>query len=256
MSAGEIRALTQARTRRRTRCSIGPCADRVVEPRARLSPSRACSSSTSRRSPSLAGSRCASPALSSPSAGELRRDDGRGNRAPVSFRRCRRVGRRGRRVSRARGSRARGQPPRGVAGRPHAPDALRALTPAARRRGAGRPRSGRAAVSGLRRLLRRSSTRTGCRALEAERFFETSRGCWWGERMHCTFCGLNGATMSYRSKSPRRAVDELMTRRRAIRAARFRSSTTSSISATSRPAAGAGGAEAHSASVLRDESRT
>lgn len=41
-------------------------------------------------------------------------------------------------------------------------------------------------------------------------FFETSRGCWWGERMHCTFCGLNGATMSYRSKSPRRAVDELM----------------------------------------------
>jgi ribosomal peptide maturation radical SAM protein 1 len=29
--------------------------------------------------------------------------------------------------------------------------------------------------------------------------FETSRGCWWGERSHCTFCGLNGATMSYRA---------------------------------------------------------
>jgi ribosomal peptide maturation radical SAM protein 1 len=40
-------------------------------------------------------------------------------------------------------------------------------------------------------------------------FFETSRGCWWGEKMHCTFCGLNGATMSYRSKSPGRALDEL-----------------------------------------------
>ena len=40
-------------------------------------------------------------------------------------------------------------------------------------------------------------------------FFETSRGCWWGERRHCTFCGLNGETMAYRSKSPRRALDEL-----------------------------------------------
>jgi ribosomal peptide maturation radical SAM protein 1 len=42
-------------------------------------------------------------------------------------------------------------------------------------------------------------------------FFETSRGCWWGERMHCTFCGLNGGTMTFRSKSPRRAIDELVT---------------------------------------------
>jgi len=40
--------------------------------------------------------------------------------------------------------------------------------------------------------------------------FETSRGCWWGERMHCTFCGLNGQTMAYRSKSARRALDELL----------------------------------------------
>ena len=39
--------------------------------------------------------------------------------------------------------------------------------------------------------------------------FETSRGCWWGERSHCTFCGLNGATMRYRSKSPARALGEL-----------------------------------------------
>jgi len=40
-------------------------------------------------------------------------------------------------------------------------------------------------------------------------FFESSRGCWWGERMHCTFCGLNGGTMSYRSKSATRAIEEL-----------------------------------------------
>jgi len=41
-------------------------------------------------------------------------------------------------------------------------------------------------------------------------FFETSRGCWWGEKLHCTFCGLNGATMAYRSKSAERALDELI----------------------------------------------
>jgi magnesium-protoporphyrin IX monomethyl ester (oxidative) cyclase len=36
--------------------------------------------------------------------------------------------------------------------------------------------------------------------------FETSRGCWWGERAHCTFCGLNGSTISYRSMRPELAL--------------------------------------------------
>jgi ribosomal peptide maturation radical SAM protein 1 len=36
--------------------------------------------------------------------------------------------------------------------------------------------------------------------------FETSRGCWWGERAHCTFCGLNGGSMAYRAMEPPRAV--------------------------------------------------
>ncbi len=36
------------------------------------------------------------------------------------------------------------------------------------------------------------------KADEIELLFETSRGCWWGEKAHCTFCGLNGATMSFR----------------------------------------------------------
>ncbi|MBI4472698.1 MAG: RiPP maturation radical SAM protein 1 [Acidobacteria bacterium] len=40
-------------------------------------------------------------------------------------------------------------------------------------------------------------------------FFETSRGCWWGAKQHCTFCGLNGSTMSFRSKSADRALEEL-----------------------------------------------
>jgi ribosomal peptide maturation radical SAM protein 1 len=39
--------------------------------------------------------------------------------------------------------------------------------------------------------------------------FETSRGCWWGEKHHCTFCGLNGQTMAYRSKTAGRAFAEL-----------------------------------------------
>jgi ribosomal peptide maturation radical SAM protein 1 len=38
---------------------------------------------------------------------------------------------------------------------------------------------------------------------------EGSRGCWWGEKQHCTFCGLNGHTMAYRSKSPARLFREL-----------------------------------------------
>ena len=37
---------------------------------------------------------------------------------------------------------------------------------------------------------------------------ETSRGCWWGQKKHCTFCGLNGSGITYRSKSPDRVVKE------------------------------------------------
>jgi ribosomal peptide maturation radical SAM protein 1 len=38
---------------------------------------------------------------------------------------------------------------------------------------------------------------------------ETSRGCWWGAVHQCTFCGLNGTGMAYRSKSASRVVEEL-----------------------------------------------
>jgi ribosomal peptide maturation radical SAM protein 1 len=37
--------------------------------------------------------------------------------------------------------------------------------------------------------------------------FETSRGCWWGERSHCTFCGLNGTTMAYRGMPSEMAIE-------------------------------------------------
>lgn len=39
--------------------------------------------------------------------------------------------------------------------------------------------------------------------------FEASRGCWWGERKQCTFCGLNGEGMGYRSKPAERVIDEI-----------------------------------------------
>lgn len=41
-------------------------------------------------------------------------------------------------------------------------------------------------------------------------FLETSRGCWWGEKQHCTFCGSNGSVMFFRSKSPDRAIEEIL----------------------------------------------
>jgi ribosomal peptide maturation radical SAM protein 1 len=38
---------------------------------------------------------------------------------------------------------------------------------------------------------------------------ESARGCWWGQKHHCTFCGLNGTSMAFRSKSSRRVLEEI-----------------------------------------------
>lgn len=46
---------------------------------------------------------------------------------------------------------------------------------------------------------------------EAQLAFESSRGCWWGEKKHCTFCGLNGQGMASREKSADRSLAELAT---------------------------------------------
>jgi ribosomal peptide maturation radical SAM protein 1 len=40
--------------------------------------------------------------------------------------------------------------------------------------------------------------------------FESARGCWWGAKQHCTFCGLNGTSMSFRSKNVGRVLDEIL----------------------------------------------
>jgi ribosomal peptide maturation radical SAM protein 1 len=38
--------------------------------------------------------------------------------------------------------------------------------------------------------------------VEPKLVLEAARGCWWGEKHQCTFCGLNGSMMKFRSKSP------------------------------------------------------
>ncbi|HEX2827570.1 MAG TPA: RiPP maturation radical SAM C-methyltransferase [Burkholderiales bacterium] len=40
--------------------------------------------------------------------------------------------------------------------------------------------------------------------------FESSRGCWWGQKSHCTFCGLNNEGMDYRTKSTEMVLQELL----------------------------------------------
>ena len=40
--------------------------------------------------------------------------------------------------------------------------------------------------------------------------FESSRGCWWGAKSHCTFCGLNAVTMKFRSKPAARVAEEIL----------------------------------------------
>lgn len=52
--------------------------------------------------------------------------------------------------------------------------------------------------------------RTGLdRVVEPVVWFEGSRGCWWGEKSHCTFCGLNAGIMEYRAKPADQIIAEL-----------------------------------------------
>ena len=47
------------------------------------------------------------------------------------------------------------------------------------------------------------------RFIEPALVMETARGCWWGEKHHCTFCGLNGTSMKFRSKSASKTLAEI-----------------------------------------------
>lgn len=51
--------------------------------------------------------------------------------------------------------------------------------------------------------------------------FESARGCWWGAKNHCTFCGLNGETMAFRAKSAPRVLAEIQTQKERYRSHRF-----------------------------------
>lgn len=37
--------------------------------------------------------------------------------------------------------------------------------------------------------------------------FESSRGCWWGQKHQCTFCGLNNEGLAFRAKSSKRTLE-------------------------------------------------
>ncbi|MCS6896565.1 MAG: RiPP maturation radical SAM C-methyltransferase [Nitrospira sp.] len=52
--------------------------------------------------------------------------------------------------------------------------------------------------------------------------YEGSRGCWWGEKHHCTFCGLNAQSMKFRAKSPAQVIEELAALSHRYDAVRFR----------------------------------
>ncbi len=41
--------------------------------------------------------------------------------------------------------------------------------------------------------------------------FESSRGCWWGQKHLCSFCGLNGTSLAYRAKSADKVIAEIET---------------------------------------------
>ena len=38
---------------------------------------------------------------------------------------------------------------------------------------------------------------------------ESSRGCWWGQRSQCTFCGLNGEGMAYRAHDAKQMAERV-----------------------------------------------
>ena len=52
--------------------------------------------------------------------------------------------------------------------------------------------------------------------------YEGSRGCWWGEKHHCTFCGLNAQSMKFRAKSPEQVAREMSYLSHRYDTARFR----------------------------------
>ena len=53
------------------------------------------------------------------------------------------------------------------------------------------------------------NNKAGVSGIKPILLFETSRGCWWGAKSHCSFCGLNTVTMNYRPMQANNAVNFL-----------------------------------------------
>jgi ribosomal peptide maturation radical SAM protein 1 len=51
---------------------------------------------------------------------------------------------------------------------------------------------------------------------------ETSRGCWWGQRSHCIFCGIDDETMKYRQRSVENTLNLLNSLRKKYSTKYFR----------------------------------
>jgi ribosomal peptide maturation radical SAM protein 1 len=66
----------------------------------------------------------------------------------------------------------------------------------------------------------RQAERVGLRG-KAHLAAESARGCWWGAKAHCKFCGLNGDSMAFRAKSGSRTVAELRQLREQYGISRF-----------------------------------
>jgi len=54
--------------------------------------------------------------------------------------------------------------------------------------------------------------------------FESSRGCWWGEKSQCMFCGLNVESIPFREKTVDRVISEIVTLSARYRIANFTAS--------------------------------
>src|SRR5213594_1844557 len=60
------------------------------------------------------------------------------------------------------------------------------------------------------------------KGLDRMLLYEGSRGCWWGEKHHCTFCGLNAQAMEFRAKSPGQVFEEFKVLSSRYNTTRFR----------------------------------
>lgn len=43
--------------------------------------------------------------------------------------------------------------------------------------------------------------------------YQTARGCWWGEKSHCSFCGISRTSMKFRAKTSDNVIEQLVAMR-------------------------------------------